>query len=163
MRRALATLLLAACAIGSPAETLVGNVVGIADGDTVTVLDSTFRQHKVRLAGIDAPERGQPFGNRSKQTLASLVFRREVYVEWHKKDRYQRLVGSVRVGQTDVGLALVGAGMAWHYRVYANEQSTEDRANYRAAENEARSSNRGLWLDPAPEAPWEYRMRRRTR
>lgn len=159
----MAGLLLAAFALSARAETLLGSVVGIADGDTVTVLDGSLRQHKVRLAGIDAPERGQPFGNRSRQALAAMVFRRHVAVEWHKKDRYQRLVGSVRVGENDAGLALVRAGLAWHYRAYANEQTASDRTAYGRAEDEARASRRGLWLDASPEPPWEYRARRKAR
>jgi endonuclease YncB( thermonuclease family) len=144
------------------AETLRGNVVGIADGDTVTVLDSTLRQHKVRLAGIDAPEKGQPFGNRSRQELAKLVFHRQVAVEWHKKDRYHRLVGVIRVGDFDVAYEQVRAGWAWHYRAYAKEQRSGDRVRYAQAEDEARSSKRGLWLQAGAEPPWEYRARRRA-
>jgi endonuclease YncB( thermonuclease family) len=147
---------------GARAETLIGEVVGVADGDTVTIVDADHHQHKVRLAGIDAPEKKQPFGNRSRQALAQLVFRQEVTVEWHKKDRYQRLVGLVRVGGLDAGLEQVRAGLAWHYLAYAKEQSATDRHRYSQAEADAKSTNRGLWSDHASEAPWEYRARTRT-
>jgi endonuclease YncB( thermonuclease family) len=163
LSRLLALLVIAAAshATGARAETLVGEVVGVADGDTVTVLDVDHRQHKVRLAGIDAPERKQPFGHRSTQALAQMVFRHQVTVEWHKKDRYQRIVGLVRVGGSDVGLEQVRAGLAWHYLAYAKEQSAADRERYSQAEAEAKSSNRGLWGDRSFEPPWEYRAHRR--
>lgn len=88
------------------AEELQGVIVGVADGDTVTVLDADRVEHKIRLAGIDAPERRQAFGARSRQALASRVFKRTVTVDWHKRDRYGRLVGKVLVDDQDAGLAL---------------------------------------------------------
>jgi endonuclease YncB( thermonuclease family) len=157
----LAGLSLAFALVGSHAETLTGKVVRVADGDTLTVLDANQRQYKVRLTGIDAPEKGQPFGHRSRQALADLVFRQHVSVEWHKKDRYQRLVGLVRVEGLDVGLQQLRAGLAWHYIAYAKEQSAAERQQYSQAEAEAKSSKRGLWSDGAPQPPWEYRARRR--
>ena len=83
--------------IGASAETLTGMVVGVADGDTITVLDANREQHKIRVAGIDAPEKAQPFGQRSKESLSAMVFGKEVDVQWHKHDRYQRIVGKVMV------------------------------------------------------------------
>lgn len=95
-------------ALGSAtAETLTGEVVGLADGDTVTVLDEAKTQHKVRLADIDAPEKKQPFANRARQSLATLVFRKQVVVDWHKTDRYGRIVGKVFADNVDVGLEQV--------------------------------------------------------
>ncbi len=139
------------------AETLHERVVSVADGDTITVLDSSKTQHRIRLAGIDAPERGQPFGTRSRENLAKWVFRRDVIVEWHKKDRYGRLVGVVLVDGDDVNLEQVRAGLAWWYRDYAKEQRPEDREVYELAEKAAREKKRGLWADPKPIAPWEWR------
>lgn len=104
------------------AATLEGRVVGVADGDTITVLDSAKTQHRVRLAGIDAPEKKQAFGTRSRENLARWVHRRDVIVEWHKRDRYGRLVGVVFVDGHDVNLEQVRAGFAWWYRQYAKEQ-----------------------------------------
>jgi endonuclease YncB( thermonuclease family) len=104
-------LLLALTLLAAPlasAETLTGRVVGIADGDTITVLDSTNDQRKVRLAGIDAPEKRQPFGNVAKQNLARLVARKAVSVEYVKFDRYRRLVGKVTVNGVDVQLEQPG-------------------------------------------------------
>ncbi len=143
------------------ADTLVGKVVAIADGDTVTVLDRDNRQHRIRLAGIDAPERRQPYYQPSRQHLAKLAFGRHVTVEWHKTDRYKRIVGNVLVAGEDVGLSQVRAGLAWWYRDYAREQSSEDRRRYEAAENEARSQRRGLWQEPFPTEPKRFRRERR--
>ena len=143
------------------AETIVGRVVGIADGDTVTVLDSEKSQHRVRLAGIDAPERRMPFGQRSKEHLSDLVFSKDVNVDTSKKDRYGRWVGVIFVDGVDANLAMVTAGMAWHYKQYEREQSASDRQLYANAENQARSRRAGLWLDPNPTPPWEYRKERR--
>ncbi len=145
------------------ASELRGRVVAIADGDTVTVLDDGQAQHKIRLAGIDAPERGQPFGDASKKSLSALAFNQAVTVVWLKRDRYGRLVGVVRVqpSGTDVNLAQVAAGMAWHYSAYAGEQTAGDRDLYGSAEVQARESRRGLWRDPAPVSPWEFRRAQR--
>jgi endonuclease YncB( thermonuclease family) len=123
------------------------------------VLDADRVQHKVRLSGIDAPERGQPFGDASKRSLSAIAFNQAVTVDWHKRDRYGRLVGVVRVQQTilDVGLAQVLAGMAWHYNDYANEQTPKDRMVYGDAEARARAARVGLWRDALPVPPWEHR------
>lgn len=143
------------------AATLVGRVVGVADGDTVTVLDADKVQHKIRLAGIDAPEKSQPFGNRSKVSLSDLVFSKDVTVEVVKKDRYGREVGKIFVGRLDANLEQVRRGFAWHYKAYQREQSLDDREAYDQAEMEARTSKRGLWLDVDPVPPWEFRKSKR--
>jgi len=142
------------------AESYVGRVVGVADGDTITVLDALQTQHKVRLAGIDAPEKSQPFGNASRQALAGVVFQREVTVETYKRDRYQREIGKVWLGTTDVALELVNSGLAWHYKQYAHEQPVEDRLDYTNAEVRARGSHLGLWADAHPIPPWVFRRRK---
>ena len=129
----------------------------MADGDTLTVLDSAKTQHKIRLAGIDAPEKAQPFGDRSKQNLSKWVYRRDVIVEWHKKDRYGRLVGVVLVDGHDVNLEQVRAGFAWWYRDYAREQTPADRKVYETAEHAAKEQKLGLWADPQLVPPWEWR------
>lgn len=143
-------------------NTLTGEVVALSDGDTVTVLDKAKTQHKVRLAGIDAPENRQAFGERSRQSLAAMVFRKQVTVDWHKTDRYGRVVGRVLVNNVDVGLEQVRAGLAWHYKAYAQEQEPTDRAAYGIAEENARAGRIGLWLDGAPVPPWEYRHNQRV-
>jgi len=154
----------------SAASILEGTVVKVADGDTITVLDSNKVQHRVRIAGIDAPEKNQPFGNASGKRLGELVARKEVRVEFDKHDRYGRIVGKVLVrppdcptcGMTlDVGLAQITTGMAWWYRKYANEQSPEDQGRYELAEQEANVKKVGLWQDKNPQPPWEFRKANR--
>ena len=152
------------------AETLFGQVIGVSDGDTVTVLDAGKESYRVRLAGIDAPEKKQPFGDRSKQTLSALVFGKPVEVEWHKRDRYGRLIGKILVAKPDsactddrcpkvidASLSQIEAGLAWHYKQYAKEQANEDRMRYAEAENTARVKRLGLWSEGDPVPPWEWR------
>jgi endonuclease YncB( thermonuclease family) len=134
----------------SIADTFQGRVVGIADGDTVTVLDGTNTQWKIRLMGIDAPEKKQPFGNKSKENLASVVFNKQVTVESSKKDKYGRTVGKILVDGIDANLQQVKVGLAWHYKKYQKEQSVEDRRIYAYSEDQARTEKQGLWLDPEP-------------
>jgi endonuclease YncB( thermonuclease family) len=155
--------LLALLPLLSLADTLSGEVVGITDGDTLTLLDSTKTLHKIRLAGIDAPEKGQAFGESAKQNLAALVFRKQVTVEWTKVDRYGRVVGKVLLGSEDVCLAQVRAGLAWHYKAYQREQSRVDRERYAQAEDEARQLKRTLWRNPSPISPWTFRHLRKDR
>ncbi|WP_412478507.1 thermonuclease family protein [Azonexus sp. IMCC34839] len=139
------------------AETITGFVTDIADGDTLTILDSSKRQVKVRLAGIDAPEKGQPFGNRSKNNLADLVFNKTIMVEAEKQDRYGRTIGKVFHSGKDINLLQVRAGLAWWYEKYRKEQSPADQRLYQDAEQQARAQRVGLWSDPAPVAPWDFR------
>jgi len=119
-----------------------------------------LQQHKVRLAGIDAPEKAQDFGQRAKQNLAIMAFGRPATVEAGKVDRYGRLVGKVLVAGTDINLRQVDAGMAWHYRAYEREQAPEDRLAYAAAEKAAKAWKRGLWSVPGPVPPWDFRRQR---
>jgi len=151
------TLVFLLPALQANAETRIGKVVGVADGDTITILDYTQTQHKIRLAGIDAPEKKQAFGNRSKESLSDLVFSKTVTVVTDKLDKYGREVGKVLVDGVDANLAQVQRGMAWHYKAYEREQSVIDRGVYAEAESEARAARRGLWADVEPEPPWEFR------
>lgn len=153
-------LLLLFWSISATAATLVGQVVGVTDGDTVTVLDEQRQQHKVRLAGIDAPEKKQPFGQRSKESLSDAVFGKTVSVEWGKVDRYGRIVGKIIVDTQDVNLGQVEAGLAWWYRKYSAEQSVADRGLYAQAEEDAKREHLGLWGDAEPVAPWDWRRHR---
>jgi endonuclease YncB( thermonuclease family) len=149
--------LFACLAFSVSADTITGKVVAVADGDTVTVLDAGKVEHKIRLAGIDAPEKAQAFGNRSKEHLSGLVFGKTVTVDWNKKDVYGRTVGKVLVAGSDANLAQVQAGMAWHYKKYQNEQGPSDRANYAQAEDNARAGRVGLWADTNPIPPSDFR------
>ncbi len=145
------------------ADMLYGRVVGVADGDTVTVLDESNTQFKIRLAGIDAPENKQAFGNKSKEYLSALVFNKQVTVEYSKKDKYGRTVGKIIISGVDANLAQIKAGMAWHYKEYQREQTVADRDLYGQAEEDARTSKVGLWNDADPVPPWDWRKQQKNK
>ena len=154
------TLLMAAVlllALQANADTLLGKVINVADGDTITVLDDTHTQHKIRLTGIDAPEKRQAFGNVSRLSLAEQVAGQSVAVEWAKVDKYGRKLGKVLLAGLDSNLVQVKRGLAWHYKQYQREQSPADQQSYAAAEIEARATKLGLWRDADPMPPWEFR------
>lgn len=134
----------------------VGKVVSITDGDTIIVRPEQGASVKVRLIGIDAPERGQAFGTRARQALGELVDGRTVEIIGTSKDRYGRLLGDVRHDGRSINLELIRRGMAWAYVEY------DPPPEYVAAEAEARAARRGLWADKSPIPPWEYRKSRRA-
>ncbi|HWA12266.1 MAG TPA: thermonuclease family protein [Burkholderiales bacterium] len=144
------------------AAQLQGRVVGVSDGDTITLLTGERRQYKIRLSGIDAPEKKQAFGNVAKQTLSRQVFGRPVVVEWSKTDRYGRIVGRIEVDGADVNLEQVREGSAWVYTQYLKELPAQDRKRYLDAEQQAKEERRGLWRDSDPEPPWQWRRERRN-
>jgi endonuclease YncB( thermonuclease family) len=125
----LATLVLVICNVAF-AESYTARVVSVTDGDTVKVLDANKRQHKIRLVGIDAPEKHQSFGYVSRMHLGMLVFWRTVTVETNNRDKYKRELGKLILDDKDINLEQVRAGYAWHYKKYMREQSTVDRENY---------------------------------
>jgi endonuclease YncB( thermonuclease family) len=129
-----------------------GKVIGVSDGDTLKVLIDR-KPTTIRLDGIDAPESKQTFGNRSKQALSDLVFGKEVQVVATSEDRFGRTIGTVMLGQTNINEKMVQTGWAWHF-----EASGRD-ARLAQLESEARLAKKGLWADPNPIAPWEYRLR----
>lgn len=159
--RLLVSIVFVLLATPTHAETLMGRVVGISDGDTLTLLDMANTQHKIRLAGMDSPEKGQPFGQACKQSLSDLAYDRVVAVESNKLDRYGRVIGKVLVNGLDVNLEQVRRGCGWHYKKYQNEQSLDDRLSYSRAEDAARASRVGLWTDNDPVPPWDWRKARR--
>lgn len=148
-----ALVLLAACA--ASAETLRGKVVGIADGDTLTLLTIDRVQVKVRLAEIDAPEARQPYGQHAKQPLATLAFGNDADVTVTDHDRYGRTVGRVYVGRVDVNAEMVRSGAAWVYRRYSRDPALLE------LEGDAQRARRGLWALPEAEQvpPWEWRAK----
>jgi endonuclease YncB( thermonuclease family) len=150
-------VMLIAQSIPAIADQIEGKVVSVADGDTVTVLDAGRVQHKIRLSGIDAPERSQAFGTRSREYLSSIVAGQQVVVETDKTDRFGRSVGKILLRGRDINLAMVAGGLAWHYKKYQREQSSSN------AEQEARAHRVGLWRDDEPMAPWDWRSARRNR
>jgi len=166
-------LLLLACQLltqsasaGNPAHhtpsILVGQVVAVQDGDSLTVSDAQHQLHKVRLAGIDAPETRQPHGLAAKRYLSALVLNATVAVEHHKLDRYQRKVGTVLKNGQDVNLQLLEAGLAWHYTAYAKEQPMAARRLYAQVASRAQADGIGLWQTANPTPPWEWRKQRRS-
>ena len=129
------------------AEMLSGQIIGISDGDTATLLTNDRKPIKIRLGQIDEPEKEQAFGEKSKQSLSELIYGKNVTVETETKDQYGRTVGKVLVGGKDINLEQIKRGMAWFYVEFGHD------ASYRNAETE----KVGLWADPAPTAPWKWR------
>lgn len=160
-KRALSLLVLSLSIIIScsrdPTNSVSGKVVSIIDGDTITILDAENVQHRIRLKGIDAPERKQDFGADSREHLANLVFGKDVRIDYEKVDQHGQLVGTVWVDGNDECLEQLKAGLAWYYKEYEKEQPLADRQNYANAELKARTEKRGLWKDPAPTPPWDFR------
>lgn len=140
-----------------PASAFEARVVGVSDGDTITVLDAQKTQYKIRVAGIDAPEKSQDFGNRSKEHLSDLVYGKTVNLPEGKIDKYGRTVSRVLVGNLDAGLEQIKAGMAWHYKKYEIEQSATDRVSYSAAETRAKDAKLGLWAQGNAIRPEDFR------
>jgi micrococcal nuclease len=137
------------------AETISGNVVKISDGDTITCLDSGNVQHKIRLYGIDAPEKAQAFGQKSKEFLANRIFNKIVDVEMTSKDRYGRSIGKVYYKGDYINLELVQNGQAWVYLAYCKDKEMI------AAEGVAKELKKGLWSDSEkPVPPWEFRRKK---
>ncbi len=157
MRLIAAPLFLLLIAATVHADEIRGKVVSIADGDTITVLDAKKVQHKIRFEGIDAPEKGQAFGTKSREKMSELVGEKDVVVKWEKKDRYGRILGDVHLGDRLINLEMVQEGLAWHYKQYSKSKELAE------AEEEARKAKKGLWGDKSPEPPWEFRKRGREK
>lgn len=139
-----------------PSLACTGRVVGVTDGDTVKVL-CDGRETKVRLDQIDAPERNQPYGSKAKDVLSNLVFERTVRVQSSGTDRYGRTLGTLWIGETDANREMVRMGYAWAYRKYLRDDSLID------VEADAKAARRGLWSDPDPIPPWDFRKVSRER
>jgi endonuclease YncB( thermonuclease family) len=139
------------------AESFSGKVVKVSDGDTISVMHRGSAQ-KVRLHGIDTPEKKQAFGNSAKKFTSDLVFGRVVTVQVVDIDRYGRIVGEVILPDgRSLNRELVRVGLAWWYRKYSRDKSLGQ------LEEEARSARRGLWVDPSPIPPWEFREKEKVR
>lgn len=140
----------------SSAGTVNGRVVSVADGDTITVLTPEKRQVKIRLAGLDAPEAGQEYGQKSKAALATMVAGQAVTVAEDGRDRYGRTIGWVRAGETDANREMVRLGWAWHFVQYNKDPGIAQ------LQVEAKAARRGLWAAPNPPmAPWDFRALKR--
>ncbi len=158
---------------------IAGRVVRVADGDTITILVSggtnpvasepvgsrvprdrtspAVTQHKIRLQGIDAPEKSQAFGNASRKHLSSLVAGKNVSVKYTKRDKYGRILGTVFADGKDVNLEMLKAGLAWHYKRFDSTPA------YAQAEAAARAARLGLWQDKSPIEPESFRKAKRQR
>ena len=136
-----------------------GEVIKITDGDTINIRDHDDKTHKIRLAGIDAPEMSQPFGEESRSHLLGLVYGKEVVIETKKKDRYGRIIGTIYHDGKDMNLIQVQAGMAWWYEYYKDQQSPEDQRLYSTAHERAKKNKVGLWEDPLAINPYKWRKR----
>lgn len=143
-------------------RTLVARVSRVHDGDSLR-LERDGRRTELRLVGIDAPESRQPHGPQARAGLKACAAGQVALVAVSGTDRHGRLLGRLEVNGRDCALAQLRAGLAWHYRAYADEQPAEMRRSYSSAERLARQQRRGLWSDPAPTPPWEWRRRTRAR
>lgn len=132
---------------------LIGKVVKVSDGDTITVLTSDKTQYKIRLNDIDAPEKKQAFGNKSKDNLAKYIAGKTVTVQYQKKDKYKRILGTIYYNNIDINLQQVKDGYAWVYKKYSKNK------DYYNAEKISRDKKIGLWSDKNPIAPWEFRKK----
>ncbi len=129
----------------------MGRVVGVNDGDTIVVLTDSNQQYKVRLANIDAPEMGQPFGKEAKKVLSDFIFNKPIYVQEHGKDKYGRIIGTVLKGNDNVNRLMVRYGYAWAYRQYLNDNSILNLESY------AQQKKIGLWKNAENISPDQWR------
>ncbi len=155
--KTLLTLTIILFSLNTDAKELMGRVIKVIDGDTITILDANKEQFKIRLSGIDAPEKKQAFGNVSKQSLSELVAGKVVTIDYNKRGRYGRIIGKVMLENNDINLKQIKRGLAWHYKKYESEQDVEDRSLYAQAEYLAQQNKIGLWKDNNPIPPWDFR------
>lgn len=146
-------LLLLLFSLPAVADTISGRVIGISDGDTLKLLDANNNTIKVRLAEIDAPEKKQPFGARSKESLSDLCYDKAATADIQAKDRYGRTVARIKCDGVDANAAQISRGMAWVYDKYVKDKSLYQ------LQDEARTARLGLWSDSEPTPPWEWRHR----
>ena len=152
MIRQLSAVILLVATFSASAD-ISGRIVRVLDGDTVEVLETGNRLTRIRLAGIDAPEKNQPFGQRSRKELTSMVAQRPVTITESETDRYGRLLGTVWLGMTDVNAEQIRKGLAWAYRYHGKPI----RPDYAVLEAEARRQSTGLWSAPGQTEPWCWR------
>jgi endonuclease YncB( thermonuclease family) len=149
-----------------PAPPVVEGVsIDVQDGDSFVLRDDLGNRIRVRLSGIDAPEKSQPYADRSRQHLRDLMRDARIRLEPVKLDVFGRTVARVRVlaedgtSGRDVGLAQIEAGMAWHFKRYRSDQQDQDAMRYAKAQRQAQADDLGLWRDTSPEPPWDFRTR----
>lgn len=158
MRNVSLLFLMLALALNISAQTIKGKVVGISDGDTITILDSLHHKIKIRLYGIDCPEKGQDFGAAAKKFTSDKCFSKVVHVQTKGKDKYGRTLGVVMLpDRNELNLLLLQNGLAWHYKAFDKSKKYAD------AELAARQHKSGLWIVKSPVAPWDFRKAKRNK
>ena len=163
---------------------LEGRVTQVLDGDTIGIRDRNNTTFRVRLQGMDAPEKTQAYGPEARQLLTKLTLNHDVEIIWNAKDSYGRIIGKVTIVRScpscpryklanqdgtcsagdcekDVCLQMISEGLAWHFKKYEQSQSLEDRELYNATEKSVRQQQKGLWADPNRQPPWDYRQQQR--
>lgn len=154
MRKSILAFLFLLLPILLSAQTLKGKIIKVSDGDTVILLDSDNTKHKIRLHGIDAPEKGQPYGNRAKEYLSGLIFDKTVKVDSKGTDQYKRVLGVIYFGDTNINAEMVRSGYAWSYK-YSKDKY------YIKLQEKAKADKRGLWKDKNSIDPWLWRKEKR--
>jgi endonuclease YncB( thermonuclease family) len=155
--RASISFLLLIFTLNLSAQTLRGKVVKVSDGDTITILDSLHHQVKIRLYGIDCPEKTQDYGTVAKKFTADKCFSKTILVAFKGKDKYGRTLGVVMVpDKSELNLLLLQNGLAWHYK------SFDKSKRYADAEDMAHKHKAGLWAGKNPVAPWEFRKEKKA-
>lgn len=138
------------------AHTLKGKIIRVSDGDTVVVLDSTNTQYRVRLDGIDCPEKGQPFGKKATDFVKNITSKSEfVTIVWKKKDRYGRILGYLIVDEVNVNKELLRNGLAWHYKHFNKDKELAD------LEQQAKDKKLNIWSESNPIEPYYWRKGKR--
>lgn len=156
MKKSILLILLLTITFAIESKTLKGKIVKVSDGDTVILLDSDNTQHKIRLDGIDAPEKGQAYGNKATDYLANLIAGKKVKVEYQKIDQYRRILGTIYYDEMNINNEMVRAGYAWRYYYNKNKHLLE-------LQNEAKGAKRGLWKDKSAIDPYQYRKNKKNR
>lgn len=147
------------CVGATYGETLQGVVINVVDGDTIILLEKTEegkRTHRVQLEGIDAPEQGQDGGKEAKDYLEKLIWGETVTIEYTGNDRYGRILGVVMCGESCANDEMVKEGWAWSYKFSTSRKLV-------SYESEARAGKKGLWAEPDPVSPWDWRDRNKGR
>jgi endonuclease YncB( thermonuclease family) len=150
-------ILITLVAFASFGKELIGKVIKVSDGDTITVLDSNNKKRKVRLDRIDAPESKQSFGIKSRNYLAKLIENKKATIQYKKVDRYKRILGIVKLDDMDVNLHMVSTGHAWHYSHY------DKTLSYKDAQNNAKQKKLGLWKESNPIEPYLFRKQNKSK
>ena len=136
---------------------LKGKVIAVSDGDTIKLLTQDKVTHKIRLLDIDAPEKKQPFGNKSRDNLASYIAGEIITVKYKSKDKYGRILGTIYFENLDINLQQIKNGYAWVYKQYSKNQT------YYKEEQKAKELKKGLWIEKNAIAPWEFRKQKKSK